>query len=168
MDVGPRKRRGRLDSRMSRRGILLVCLMGVLVALFMMKTSVLRFVADRMGIVAADEKMIDMSQYEALADRAPYEQFLNKGNETVKVRPAGENDDTNSILLTIYRIKSMQIRTEDSPVGVMNTAFAVVDEKVTAPSGKIFRYGLRDIVRSRKYSKKIGVKFVSKMEAAPS
>ena len=50
---------------------------------------------------------------------------------------------------------------DDGPLGVINDAFAYVDDQQSAPQGMIYVYALRTIIASRRTSKIIGIKGVS-------
>lgn len=120
------------------------------------------WLANNFGIVPKNEVLVLMDTFETLeSDELHKEQLINNSSNDIylKVRPANQPDDRESYILSEYKIRYLQILTQDGPVGVINDAVAYLDDQHRAPKGKLYKYGLKQIVDSRKYSNEIGIKF---------
>jgi len=101
------------------------------------------------------ETVVPESQFLALAKGRPGD------FDAFKVRPVDQDDDADSYILSKFRITTMEICTTTVPVGLYNYAIVVLRKTDPAPQASVYRYSLRQIAASRKYSKEIGIKFTT-------
>ena len=137
----------------------------LLIVFLFFKDAIICFIGAKFGIFPKDEEIIFMANYETLGNVDMFKKYMGGENvghyDSIQVRPENSKNDLNSFILSKKRIRYIHIYTVDYPIGLVNQAFAMVDEKSSAPDGKVFKYSLNYIVSKRRCSKEVGIKFVS-------
>jgi hypothetical protein len=126
--------------------------------LYIFRVPIFKYTGTKMGIVPSDKNIIEMASFETLDNEVFFNEEYRKKHGDIKAELLHKDNRTYEIV-SIYKVKLITIKTIDGFKGLTNFAIVALDEMSSAPEGKIYKYPLDNILETRQYSKKLGVKF---------